>query len=212
LTITVYPPRKKEETKPKLDHPRLTHYPPKKDFNIISGTPNVLGYQKKLTEMKQQRERAVKIQSKLGMSPVTHAYPSEAFDAARVEKKEELTHLRFECKANQMPPQLQRAYRSEFNTITGEGHGPRVANITQEFPHPNIGRALKAISRESDLVQNREAVSEIQRQRFECRYNNGRANDITNFDIISNGPRNAIWEPKVRARPGVWEWCSTEKV
>ena len=69
---------------------------------------------------------------------------------------------------------------------------------------------LDQINENDRLREENERLRDL--ARVSCRFNNGRASELRNYNIINGVSVHQSLDKSVKNRPSVWQWCNTEKL
>ena len=198
-------PRAEPERPPSLTNTR--------DFNILTGAPIEGRFKSTVKHLLDQRDQARTASMRRSIDPVSNTFPTAELEATRGQQEALQRQAIVTHKLEMMPETERRAHAGVLNIISGETRDEATAQkMTNDFPNSTIGRGLMKLEREQRIVEARERVHMRDMDRVACRYNNGRANELRDYDIVTERRMYPALDKSVRNKPSIWQWCQDERL
>jgi hypothetical protein len=208
--------QREDETNAALAKQRLRGFPKVQlesgDFDIVSGVPYEAPFKATVGHIMRKREAAARCQERKRPDPVSHRIPIAALEERRVQNEAARRQNTIDYFQAKMPSNERRAKNTFVNIVTGELKRPDAAAAVNDFPGSNPRKAEIALEREDDIVRRREEERRVQTARIGCRYNNGRMEEIRDWNIVSGAQTQPGWDESVKMKPSLWEWCEIERL
>jgi hypothetical protein len=183
-----------------------------RDFDMITGVPFESPFKATLAKVYAKREQSQQFSQTKRMSPVSHHLPTEALDEAEVREQAQARQNFVDFHLSRIPPNERRSRTGEFNIIDGRCTKEPDTSVVNDFPLSRVERSIKALDRQTRIVEEREQARAKELARIPLRYNNGKARDLRDWNIINGAEWNESLAEQVRNKPSVWQWCSTERL
>lgn len=202
-------PRAEPERPPQLQKTSTTV----RDFNLLTGAPLESPFKATVKQVIEQRAQARNASMRRKDDPISNTFPTSELEAMRTAQEAKQREAVVTHHLQMMPETERRAHSRVFDIISGETRDEATAKkMTNDFPNSTIGRGLAKLAREQKIVEGRERDRIRDEDRVACRYNNGRVNELRNYDIVTERPTFPTLDKSVRNKPSIWQWCQTEKL
>ena len=182
------------------------------DYNIITCVPHESHYKSTIQTILKQRKFAENIDLNREFDPISNTFPSEILEIKRAASELQMRKNELDYHNSKLPKNERRAQNTLVNIITGEEKEKGAGKAINEFPDSQIGKFIKGIQQEKDIVENREKLERIRTARIGCRYNNGRFKGLRNWNIINGQNMSVGWDESVKMKPSIWTWCQSERL
>lgn len=210
LDFLAWPKKPKEEQIPARFSKRDGQV---RDYNAITGVPFESNFKSTVKHIIDTREVAKSVSLRRSIDPVSNTFPTAELEATREEQEALQRQAMIACRLERMPENEKRTQTGAYDIICGTTVDEKLASkLVNDYPNSNPGRAKLALDRESKLLAQRESERLRDMARVSCRFNNGRASELRNYNIINGASVHQSLDKSVKNKPSVWMWCNTEKL
>jgi hypothetical protein len=210
--LTAWPKQPRTKSTTEIPHRTMARDIKNRDYDMISGVPFENSFKSSLQQILATREQSQQFNQRRTISPISNTFPTKALEDTRAEAEALARQKVIERRLSGMPENERRARTGALNIIDGRCTDETAARVINDYPGSHPERSVKALQQEEKIIQERDRVHAQEVSRVSCRYNNGRAKELRDLNIINGGNWNAELSEDVRDKPSVWQWCSTERL